>query len=91
MPATAEISMHFQLKWTSIVLAGSESDWVLDLVATGFDKPSDMFGHSLRTTEDVKAAANAFREHYIQVHFITVPIPRALITLQRGRVPDWPL
>lgn len=40
--------------------AGSESDWVLDLVATGFSKPEDEFGHTMRSKADIDAAADAF-------------------------------
>lgn len=40
---------------------------MLDLVATGFDKPSHLFGHTLRTAADVHAAADAFKEHYVAV------------------------
>ena len=43
--------------------AGSEADWVLDLVATGFSKPAHLFGHTLRTKADVDAVADAFRQH----------------------------
>jgi len=46
---------------------GSESDWVLDLVATGFDKPDHLFGNTLRSAADVGAAADAFKEHYVKV------------------------
>jgi hypothetical protein len=47
--------------------AGSEPDWVLDLVATGFNKPEHLFGASMRDNEDVDAAADAFREKYVRV------------------------
>lgn len=40
--------------------AGSESDWVLDLVATGFSKPESLFGLTLQTNADIDAAADAF-------------------------------
>lgn len=46
---------------------GSESDWVLDLVATGFDKPDHLFGNTLRSAADVGAAADTFKEHYVKV------------------------
>jgi hypothetical protein len=36
------------------------SDWVLDLVATGFTKPQHLFGKTLRTQEDVDRLAAAF-------------------------------
>jgi hypothetical protein len=47
--------------------AGSEPDWVLDLVATGFNKPEHLFGASMRDKDDVDAAADAFRDKYIRV------------------------
>lgn len=47
--------------------AGSVPDWVLDLVATGFDKPEHLFGNTLRTAADVRAAAKAFKAHYEKV------------------------
>lgn len=51
----------------SVCPAGSEPDWVLDLVATGFNKPDHLFGHSMRSKEDVDAAADAFKEKYTRV------------------------
>jgi predicted amidohydrolase YtcJ len=48
-------------------LHGEESDWLLDLVATGFDKPQQLFGNKLMDSEDVAAAANAFRANYMKV------------------------
>ncbi|WIA12631.1 hypothetical protein OEZ85_006286 [Tetradesmus obliquus] len=47
-------------------LHGSESDWLLDLVATGFDKPQQLFGNALMAREDIPAAADAFLAHYLQ-------------------------
>ena len=46
---------------------GSEPDWVLDLVATGFSKPLQLFGSTLRTKADVNAAADAFKADYLKV------------------------
>jgi hypothetical protein len=40
---------------------------VLDLVATGFNKPEHLFGASMRDKDDVDAAADAFRDKYIRV------------------------
>jgi hypothetical protein len=34
---------------------------VLDLVATGFDKPASVYGHCMRSEADVQAAAAAFQ------------------------------
>uniref|UniRef100_A0A383VMS4 ABC transporter domain-containing protein n=1 Tax=Tetradesmus obliquus TaxID=3088 RepID=A0A383VMS4_TETOB len=47
-------------------LHGSESDWLLDLVATGFDKPQQLFGNAMMAREDIPAAADAFLAHYLQ-------------------------
>lgn len=55
----------------SVCPAGSEPDWVLDLVATGFNKPDHLFGHSMRSKEDVDAAADAFKEKYTRVRGFT--------------------
>jgi len=49
------------------IFAGSESDWVLDLVATGFSKPGHLFGKTLRTNEDVGLAADGFKAHCTKV------------------------
>lgn len=51
--------MHFH--------AGSASDWVLDLVATGFTKPEHLLGDTMCTKNDVDAAADAFKAHCIKV------------------------
>jgi hypothetical protein len=40
---------------------------VLDLVATGFNKPEGLFGHTMREKDDVIAAADAFKQKYTQV------------------------
>lgn len=40
---------------------------MLDLVATGFNKPEHLFGASMRDKDDVDAAADAFRDKYIRV------------------------
>lgn len=52
--------------------AGSESvsDWVLDLVATGFSKPQHLFGHTLRTRKDVEQLAVAFKCSYNKVWLV---------------------
>jgi hypothetical protein len=50
---------------------------VLDLVATGFNKPDHLFGHTMRCKEDVDAAADAFKEKYTRVR-------RGLHTKERG-------
>jgi hypothetical protein len=50
-----------------VVCAGSEPDWVLDLVATGFEKDAQLFGHTMRTTDDVDAAADAFKDVHAKV------------------------
>jgi hypothetical protein len=39
----------------------------LDLVATGFDKPWDSFGHTIRSNDDLLAAAAAFKGQFLQV------------------------
>jgi hypothetical protein len=45
--------------------SGSESDQVLDLVATGFNKPTgDLLGRTMRTQADVEAASDAFLAHH---------------------------
>lgn len=46
---------------------GSASDWVLDLVATGFTKPEHLFGDTMRSKSDVDAAADAFKAHCMKV------------------------
>jgi hypothetical protein len=46
---------------------GEESDWLLDLVATGFDKPRELFGNALMSPEDTSAAAAAFMTTYLKV------------------------
>eukprot|EP00775_Hariotina_reticulata_P008750 gene8750-8930_t len=46
--------------------SGEEADWALDLVATGFDKPADFYGTTMRTTKDIAAAAEAFQVHYME-------------------------
>lgn len=51
--------------------AGSESDWVLDLVATGFEKDIQLFGHTMRTTVDVDAAADAFKGVHTKVGYFS--------------------
>ena len=38
----------------------SQSDWVLDLVAIGFDKAVADGGKTMRTLQDVEAASQAF-------------------------------
>jgi hypothetical protein len=48
-------------------LHGEESDWLLDLVATGFDKPQQLYGNALMASADIAAAAQAFLKHYLQV------------------------
>lgn len=48
-------------------LHGDEADWALDLVAVGFDKPQHYYGNTLRSLEDVHAAADAFMAHYVEV------------------------
>lgn len=51
--------------WTAV--AGSDCDWVLDLVATGFSKPVQQFGPTLTTPAEVFAVADAFCEQHLQV------------------------
>lgn len=46
---------------------GVASDWALDLVAVGFAKPAKYYGHTMRTRDDLAAAAKAFMEHYMRV------------------------
>lgn len=46
---------------------GDESDWLLDLVATGFDKPRQLYGNALMQEQDIKPAAEAFTASYVQV------------------------
>jgi hypothetical protein len=48
-------------------LHGAEADWLLDLVATGFDKPQTLLGNRLMHGDDTPAAAKAFLAHYLQV------------------------
>lgn len=48
-------------------VAGSEPDWVLDLVATGFNKPENLFGHTMQSKDDLDAAADAFKDGYTRV------------------------
>uniref|UniRef100_A0A383VUC5 ABC transporter domain-containing protein n=1 Tax=Tetradesmus obliquus TaxID=3088 RepID=A0A383VUC5_TETOB len=45
---------------------GDESDWLLDLVATGFDKPRQLYGNALMQEQDIKPAAEAFTASYVQ-------------------------
>lgn len=40
---------------------------MLDLVATGFEKNVQLFGHTMRTTDDVDAAADAFKDVHTKV------------------------
>jgi hypothetical protein len=40
---------------------------VLDLVATGFDKPAHLFGDTLRTKADVAAVADKFSTRHTKV------------------------
>jgi hypothetical protein len=44
---------------------------VLDLVATGFEKDSQLFGHTMRTAGDVDAAADAFKDVHTKVGFLS--------------------
>jgi hypothetical protein len=46
---------------------GDESDWLLDLVATGFDKPRQMYGNLLMQQQDIAPAAEAFTASYVKV------------------------
>lgn len=48
----------------------SVSDWVLDLVATGFNKPQHLFGNTLRTIEDVDRLATAFLSRRTKVQLL---------------------
>jgi hypothetical protein len=48
---------------------GEESDWLLDLVAAGFDKPEEMYGNKLMASKDISTAAAAFLESYVQVNW----------------------
>jgi hypothetical protein len=41
-------------------LHGEESDWLLDLVATGFERPLHMYGNTFKDSQDIAAAATAF-------------------------------
>jgi hypothetical protein len=50
---------------------GEEADWLLDLVATGFDKPQLLLGNRLMGSEDTSAASQAFLTHYLQVRAVT--------------------
>lgn len=47
--------------------AGSEADWVLDLVAVGFDKPLGQLEGTMRTHADVQAASDAFCSAHCKV------------------------
>lgn len=40
---------------------------MLDLVATGFNKPPTLFGHTMRSKADIEAAADAFKAHCLKV------------------------
>ncbi|KAF8066171.1 abcG22 [Scenedesmus sp. PABB004] len=55
---------------------GVASDWALDLVAVGFAKPAKYYGATMRTRDDLAAAAKAFREHYLRTESF-VPAPDA--------------
>jgi hypothetical protein len=46
---------------------GEEADWLLDLVATGFDKPQLLLGNRLMGSDDTSAASRAFLTHYLKV------------------------
>jgi len=46
---------------------GVASDWALDLVAVGFAKPPQYFGHTMRSKDDLAAASQAFLDHYMRV------------------------
>jgi hypothetical protein len=43
---------------------GVASDWALDLVAIGFQKPVHLFGHSITTMEQLQAASIQFISNY---------------------------
>jgi hypothetical protein len=56
-------------------LHGDESDWLLDLVATGFDKPQRLYGNALmQQQEDVEQAAEAFKASYLQVGHVALAV-----------------
>lgn len=43
---------------------GVASDWALDLVAIGFDKPKRFYGHTITTMEQLQHASNVFVSSY---------------------------
>ena len=43
---------------------GVASDWLMDLVSIGFNKPKELYGHSMNSIADVNAAAERFRQEY---------------------------
>lgn len=58
---------------------------MLDLVATGFNKPEGLFGHTMREKSDVIAAADAFKHKYTQVCVIhAVPSTELYIVHRSG-------
>ncbi|KAG2499204.1 hypothetical protein HYH03_002785 [Edaphochlamys debaryana] len=44
---------------------GVASDWIMDLVNTGFKKPRRLYGRMMTTSADVAAAADAYLPHYL--------------------------
>ena len=45
-------------------VSGIASDWLMDLVSVGFNKPKEFYGQSLNSIADVDAAAEKFRQEY---------------------------
>ncbi|KAI8468849.1 MAG: P-loop containing nucleoside triphosphate hydrolase protein [Monoraphidium minutum] len=52
-------------------LHGVPSDWALDLVAIGFAKPARFYGNTITNKEQLLAASDAFRAHYMAEHGLT--------------------
>jgi hypothetical protein len=64
-------------------VAGSEPDWVLDLVATGFNKPENLFGHTMQSKDDLDAAADAFKDGYTRVRMTNTGRKRVMVISHR--------
>lgn len=61
---------------------------MLDLVATGFNKPPELFEHSMRTQEDITRAAAMFKQDYLAVsqHDAAKPHPAVTVAWPRRQL-----
>jgi ABC-type multidrug transport system ATPase subunit len=61
-------------------LHGVPSDWALDLVAVGFNKPYEFYGRTMRTEQDLLEASQAF-----SLTFMTDSAPTTLELVEGGK------